>query len=71
MLMALYCLIRGLKGGGWWNFLVSGLILGVGLQGYYTFALVSVIFVLYWCTTRCLKTVEGCCGRPLGFFCLR
>ncbi len=55
MVLALYFLIRGFKGRGWWNFVVSGLLLGVGLQGYYTFALVPVIFVLYWLHHTLLK----------------
>jgi hypothetical protein len=39
----LYFLVRGLKGKGATNFVVAGVLMGVGLQGYYSFLLVPVI----------------------------
>ncbi len=48
MILALYFLVRGGKGHSWWNYVVSGILVGMGLQGYYSFVFVPVIMVAYW-----------------------
>jgi len=48
MVLALYFLLRGLKGRGWVNYAVSGLLLGIGLQSYYAFTLVPLVVVVFW-----------------------
>jgi len=47
MTAAFYFLARGLKGKGAYNFLLAGVMVGVGLQGYYSFLLVPVVIALY------------------------
>jgi len=43
MAATFYFLVRGLKGKGVSNFVGAGMMMGVGLQGYYSFLLVPVI----------------------------
>lgn len=47
MVATFYFLVRGLKGKGTWNFAASGMMAAVGLQTYYSFALVPVVVALY------------------------
>jgi len=42
-----YFLVRGLKGRGAWNFAAAGLMVGIGLQGYYSFMLTPIVVALY------------------------
>jgi 4-amino-4-deoxy-L-arabinose transferase-like glycosyltransferase len=47
MAATFYFLVRGLKGKGAWNFLVAGLMAGIGLQGYFSFLLVPFVVALF------------------------
>jgi 4-amino-4-deoxy-L-arabinose transferase-like glycosyltransferase len=47
MTAALYYLVRGLKGYGVGNFAVVGVMLGIGLQGYYSFFFVPLVLMVY------------------------
>ncbi len=47
MVWSFYFLVRGLRGHGRWNFLVTGVLVGVGMQGYYSFLIVPLVLVLY------------------------
>jgi 4-amino-4-deoxy-L-arabinose transferase-like glycosyltransferase len=47
MVTTFYFLVRGLKGKGLWNFVVAGIMVGIGLQGYYSFLLVPFLIGFY------------------------
>ena len=47
MIATFYFLVRGLKGKGTWNFLVAGVMAGVGLQSYFSFLLVPLVVGLF------------------------
>ncbi len=47
MVTTFYFLVRGLKGKGLGNFVVAGVMAGIGLQGYYSFLLVPFLIGFY------------------------
>ena len=47
MVWSFYFLVRGLRGHGRWNFLVAGVLVGVGMQSYYAFMIVPLVLLLY------------------------
>ena len=47
MVWAFYFLVRGLRGHGRWNFVVAGILVGVGMQSYYAFMIVPLVILLY------------------------
>ncbi len=47
MVWAFYFLIRGLRGRSRWNFVVAGVLVGVGMQSYYAFMVVPIVLLLY------------------------
>ena len=47
MVWAFYFLIRGLRGHARWNFVVAGVLVGVGMQSYYAFMIVPLVLLLY------------------------
>ena len=44
---AIFFLVRGVRGGRWYNFAASGLLLGLGLHFYWAFLLIPILFALY------------------------
>lgn len=44
---ALYFLVRGVRRGRWYDFAASGLLLGLGLQFYWAFLLVPLLYALF------------------------
>jgi len=44
---SIYFLVRGVKHGRWYDFALAGLLLGMGLQFYWAFLLVPVLFAIY------------------------
>jgi len=44
---AIFFLVRGVRRGRWYDFAISGLLLGLGLQFYWAFLLVPLLYAIY------------------------
>ncbi|OGO49448.1 MAG: hypothetical protein A2148_08200 [Chloroflexi bacterium RBG_16_68_14] len=45
---AIYFLVRGLRGKGWWNLVVAGVFTGLGPYAGFYFTFIPVVMVLFW-----------------------